>query len=1029
MSPIRVIDTIKPNGIPLGESLFPTVEDIDTLGGFQVQASLVSMYAIPTGNQKIGMLVYVIATETFYQLISIGSGAGNWAAANFAGDVSLAGDVTGAAGSNTVAKIQGTVISGTPSTGKILIATSGSAASWQVNNALVSWANDLSSSTNSNQYIGSISGSNGTGGQVPLNINSLAFSATQTSPSIIQSSLSSVSSGAGAAGKTFSLSSQNGQTTTASAQNGGHGGAVIISSGNGGNAGAGGTSGTGGSVVVEAGNGGTTNGAGGGVTLTGGSGSGASSGGNIDLIAGASGTGTGGSVIVLAGAPSSGSNYGVVVFGSNTSQIQISHTNITIPTLGGFGDGYVAVDNSGNLFWSAIAPSSSFVASGDLSGSSSAQEVIGLLNHALPSLTDGYLNWTGSAWALSAIAGGGGGSPTGSAGGDLGGTYPDPSVVALQGNPVESGILGSAEDGYVLAWDNAATQWRPSAIKNGFGAYTSRPAPGNAGATYIASDGIVSFVDDGTEWRPMIQGVVGWEVAPNNSSADWTQVGFAPTTVNIEGGCIYVYCDNEGSNSLSGYEQTKTAGQSVIAHILPFAQPQPNSGFTSSVSQAAIWVRDTSSGNLEGIFFGKDGYADNYNYISLNTYSTLSTFNASTSGGILPFSHGIWLRIDDTGSENKFSWSQDGKNWALYGTGTYVPSQGNVYGFGVNANGYDAALTVQSFRVAFLVVEPTFSLATPNIGSSAGGWSLALTGTGFQTGATVKINGVSCTSVVVNSPTSITCIAAAYSTPNGNTVGQTITITNTDGGTVSSSGTSTEYFYLPSNNPIVFAHRADVGLSQSGGNVTTWNDMTTDGYNWIVSTFPVAPTPTIGSNFQGTGLPYIITDGSTQVLQITLPPDTVPSGLITMFSVGGFSSVVATTLQCGLSLGSMDASPGIYSYITMSTFSGEFYAYAQSANIEPAPTDTANHVFTFYTSSDNTATMSIDATSASGAAVPQSFGNTVGLGAISYNGGVAQFPYNFYAPLNYLGDILYSGTLSGGDITTVQSILTTTSGL
>jgi len=47
--------------------------------------------------------------------------------------------------------------------------------------------------------------------------------------------------------------------------------------------------------------------------------------------------------------------------------------------------------------------------SGDISESSSTAgllEVTGLLSHPLPSLSDGYLNWTGSAWQLSTVSGG-----------------------------------------------------------------------------------------------------------------------------------------------------------------------------------------------------------------------------------------------------------------------------------------------------------------------------------------------------------------------------------------------------------------------------------------------------------------------------------------------------------------------------------------------------------------------------------------------------------------------------------------------
>jgi hypothetical protein len=45
----------------------------------------------------------------------------------------------------------------------------------------------------------------------------------------------------------------------------------------------------------------------------------------------------------------------------------------------------------------------SFTAAQDLSGTSSSQEVIGILTHALPSLATGYLNWTGTAWNFGTV--------------------------------------------------------------------------------------------------------------------------------------------------------------------------------------------------------------------------------------------------------------------------------------------------------------------------------------------------------------------------------------------------------------------------------------------------------------------------------------------------------------------------------------------------------------------------------------------------------------------------------------------------
>ena len=112
-------------------------------------------------------------------------------------------------------------------------------------------------------------------------------------------------------------------------------------------------------------------------------------------------------------------------------------------------------------------PTPGITFAGDLFGSPTTQEVVGLLNHTLPSLSSGYLNWTGSVWALTTLPTSL--PPSGAAGGDLSGTYPNPTVAKINGNPVQLQTLGVSQDGYVLTWHNAGPYWQAKPAQTGSG--------------------------------------------------------------------------------------------------------------------------------------------------------------------------------------------------------------------------------------------------------------------------------------------------------------------------------------------------------------------------------------------------------------------------------------------------------------------------------------------------------------------------------------------------------------------------------
>ena len=163
--PIKVIATIKPNAVPVGTvpSPFPTVEDLDILGGYQVSATDVERNLIPDTNRKEGMLVYTVADTSFWQLnASPWNGTNSdWSALNFDGSVVLNGDVIGVADNVSVVKIQGNPIQagilGPSDDGYVL--TWNSDGYWTAEQAAISFTagGDLSG-TNTNQIVSGIEG-------------------------------------------------------------------------------------------------------------------------------------------------------------------------------------------------------------------------------------------------------------------------------------------------------------------------------------------------------------------------------------------------------------------------------------------------------------------------------------------------------------------------------------------------------------------------------------------------------------------------------------------------------------------------------------------------------------------------------------------------------------------------------------------------------------------------------------------------------------------------------------------------------
>jgi len=144
--------------------------------------------------------------------------------------------------------------------------------------------------------------------------------------------------------------------------------------------------------------------------------------------------------------------------------------------------------------------------------------------------TDSQAYWSdGVSWIA-------GSSPTGPAGGDLAGTYPNPTVVGFNGVPIDT---TAPANGDALLYNGLTNQWEHSPIVFGGGPPIG-PAGGDLGGLY-PNPGVVglqsrpvsnaapatgaALVWDGAQWAPLTGGMAGSynmvSAVANTNAAPW----------------------------------------------------------------------------------------------------------------------------------------------------------------------------------------------------------------------------------------------------------------------------------------------------------------------------------------------------------------------------------------------------------------------------------------------------------------------------------------------------------------------------
>ena len=265
--------------------------------------------------------------------------------------------------------------------------------------------------------------------------------------------------------------------------------------------------------------------------------------------------------------------------GGDLTGIYPNPTLIAVGGAGTYGDGYhypiITTDSKGRVISVSLQlVPSGFTAGGDLSGSPNNQEVIGIDGYILPTLSIGNLSWTGSTWAYTSYP-----StlpPSGPAGGDLSGTYPNPKVIQLDGYAIPSFTPGYLNyNGVSLAFTSLPTSLPPSGPAGGMlqGAYPNPQLSfaGTAG-TYgdgynypiITTDGYGRVTSVTTDALPTS--------LPPSGAAGGILTGNYPNPILVSSGVIAgTYGDSAhyAEVTVDGYGRITFASQAALPTSLP----------------------------------------------------------------------------------------------------------------------------------------------------------------------------------------------------------------------------------------------------------------------------------------------------------------------------------------------------------------------------------------------------------------------------------------------------------------------------
>lgn len=267
-------------------------------------------------------------------------------------------------------------------------------------------------------------------------------------------------------------------------------------------------------------------------------------------------------------------------------------------------------------------------------------------------------------------------------------------VMPYRPSAVQGGIWPGSTGQLTSAAGTAVTVSPASALSGGVltlgsvgvGTLSSRPAQGSGTKMYVVTDGPWPYIDDGSTWRPLIRGNLGYD-PPLASTWDTSEnYGSAITIADTAGSGII----GAGINASIGYSgaaaarlscATQPIGATNTIEALFEDDDLTLSGYASPNSYTLRGIGLLKSSTDEWVFLGRGGtqyiapgapVSDVINSIAFYRGSSYTAYTGLLEGSPNTFlqtnAGAFWLQLKISGGNVIASVSHDGSRWLQYST-------------------------------------------------------------------------------------------------------------------------------------------------------------------------------------------------------------------------------------------------------------------------------------------------------------------------------------------------------------------------